>query len=639
MHRQKTKPWFRVNLAILAGCLAGVVAGQAAQNPSQPVGGSGVPAKHSKLKKNANSKNRKSKVAGAKQKKPVVTKRQAKNQSQDDSAKEMVQLKQQLALQQEQIAQLLQAVNQLQSQIAANPKVVAPARATQPSGTPRTAAASRQPSSDNEIASLTPILPPQVGAQSEEPNQILAVNTPMNLPQSKEVAATAAGTQETARPAVTGSEGLPAGQGKKSAPLDFDNGKVKLGATFYGFYRYFPKTGFGPQTLDNTDIHPGPGNDGFNEFNINRTYINFFYSPTDALTFRVTPNVYREVGGASAESLSSTSGTGASVNGNLSFRLKYAYMDFNTPFARSKAFGKDKLTFGQQQQPLTDWEEGLYGYRFVNLTPWNYWSLSSTFTGVKLHGPIMLAGKQYLDYEIGVFNDASFHAYEVGEKKQVMARLSYYPMGAASKYQGLGLTGFVDYGYKDAAPDQNVNFPETRFAALVHYETKSGDYGIAGEYDYGRNAFSEGNLFSGSGPADFYGLGTTQYATFNSLAAALLAGSHTNQRGIDFFGHARLGKSPFYLFGMFEQLNPNTNVSNDPLDFRTVIGGISYKYGKYWQFAVDSQNIIYYQSQTTFPASELALFSPSLAASNPGGITNAVPTNTNAIFFNVLFNY
>jgi hypothetical protein len=420
---------------------------------------------------------------------------------------------------------------------------------------------------------------------------------------------------------------------------DLAYGKVRIGATFYGFYSIFPKTGFGPQTLDNTDIYPGPGNNGYNEFNINRTYINIFYSPIDAITLRVTPNVYREVGGATAQKLGSTSAAGSSVNGNLSFRLKYAYVDFNTLFKNSKAFGKDKLTFGQQQQPLTDWEESLYGYRFVNLTPWNYLSLSSTFTGVKLHGPIEFNGKQYLDYEVGVFNNSSFHAYEVGDRKQVMARLSYYPLGAASRFQGLGLTGFVGYGYKDAAPDQNIKVPNTRVAALAHYQSKSGDYGIAGEYDYGQNAFSEGNLFSGSGPADFFGLGPTSYAAFSDMAGALLSGTHTKQQGFDFFGHARLGKSHFYLFGMFEQFNPNTNVDNDPLDFRTIIGGISYKYGKYWQFAIDSKNIQYYHNQFTFPAAQLAVFSPSVAAKYPNGIPNAVPDNTNQVSFNILFNY
>jgi hypothetical protein len=421
---------------------------------------------------------------------------------------------------------------------------------------------------------------------------------------------------------------------------DLLGGKLDIGATVYAFYSVFPTTGFGPQTLDNTDIYPGPGNNGYNEFNINRTYISIFYTPTPAITFRVTPNIYRETGGTTGEKLSATSAQGGNYNGNYGFRLKYGYIQFNHPFKNSSAFGKDVLVFGQQQQPLTDWEEGLYGYRFVNLTPWNYLSLSSTFVGVRLHGPIEFNGKQYLDYGIGVFNDSSFHAYEVGEQKQVMARASFYPFGAISKYQGLGITGFIDYGYKDQAIDQATqHMPNLRVAALVHFQSKSGDYGIAGEYDYGHNAFSPGNLFSGSGPADEFGLGPTTYAGFTALTGAILSGSHTHQRGFDFFGHARIAKSPFYLFGMFEQFQPNTDVSTDPIDFRTVIGGISYKYNKYWQFAVDSKNIIYYHSQFTFPVAELMVLDPTLAAQYPTGIPNAVPGNTNQVSFNILFNY
>jgi hypothetical protein len=607
-------------VVVLAISLAAGSTMQAAQAPDTAGKSVNVSAKQPTQKNDKNGKQKALSSKGAKG-------QQSKAAASAAQANDVAQLKQEIALQQKQINQLLHAVEQLNARLES---------ATRP-----VPAASAAPlPSDGQVASLVPVLPAEAPHHAGTNGQLLNLNISANP--TGATAGGAAGLGAAVQRGSSVSDAVtetPAAQENKSKPLDFDNGKVKIGATFYGFYRYFTQTGFGPQTLDNTDIHPGPGNDGFNEFNINRTYVNIFYSPIDAITFRVTPNVYREVGGASAEKLSTTSATGSSVNGNLTFRLKYAYVDFNKLFAHSEAFGKDKLTFGQEQQPLTDWEEGLYGYRFVNLTPWNYLSLSSTYTGLKLHGPIEFHGKQYLDYEIGAFNNSSYHAYEVGDKKQVMARLSYYPFGAVSKYQGLGLTGFVDYGYKDTAPDMNTKVPITRVAALVHYESKSGDYGIAGEYDYGRNAFSVGNLFSGSGPADAFGLGPTPYATFNSLAAALLAGTHTNQRGFDFFGHARIAKSPFYLFGMFEQFNPNTNVETNPLDFRTVIGGVSYHYGKYWQFALDSQNILYYHSQFTFPASELAQFSSSLAASNPNGIPNAVPDNTNAIFFNVLFNY
>jgi hypothetical protein len=415
-------------------------------------------------------------------------------------------------------------------------------------------------------------------------------------------------------------------------------GKLKVGVTFFGDYAFYAQTGFGPQFL--TQINqPGPGNDTFNSFDVTRTYINLFFMPNDRITFRVTPNIYRQVGSVSGDKISKVSGVGPSVDGNLTFRLKYAYVDFNKVFEGSDTFGKDKMTIGQETNPLIDWEEGLYGYRFVNLVPWNYLSLSSTYVGASLRGPIEFGGKQYLDYDVGAFNNNSFHSIEQSEKKQVMARLSYYPFGATSKYQGLGLTGFYDYGFKSVAPDTDISTPIYRVAALAHYTSSSNAYGLAFEFDYGRNAFGSGNFFSGSGPLDQFGLGTTQYAAFDGLAKALLDNDRTKQRGFDAFGHVRLGGSPFSLFGLFQYFQPNTNVDKDPLDFQRILGGISYQYNKNLRFALDSQNLIFFRSQFTFPAAELARFNPGLAASNPGGIPNAVPKNTNAVFFNVEFNY
>ena len=419
---------------------------------------------------------------------------------------------------------------------------------------------------------------------------------------------------------------------------DLAHGKIKIGGTFYGDYAYYAHTGFGPQFLTQLN-QAGPGNDGFNSFDITRTYINIFYTPNDAVTLRFTPNIYRQVDVSSAQGMGKGAAIGSSSNGNLGFRLKYAYVDFNTLFAGSKAFKDNKLTFGQTTNPLIDWEEGLYGYRYVNLVPWNYLSLSSTYTGVTLHGPIQINGKEYLDYHLGVFNTASFHAIEQNDKKQVMGRLTWYPFGTTSDRTSLGFTVFEDYGYNTKTPD-TTSTPLNRLAVLVHFQDHAKRFLIAGEYDLGRNAFGTGNLFSGAGPADEFGLGPSPYATFDALARAILAGDRTRQQGFDFFGHARLGKSNFSLFGMYQYFQPNTNISGtNPLDFQRIIGGISYKFNDHFEFAVDSQNLKYTHGQFNMSAAQIATFSPSLAAANPGGIPNAVPDDTNAVFLNLLFNY
>ncbi len=117
----------------------------------------------------------------------------------------------------------------------------------------------------------------------------------------------------------------------------------------------------------------------------------------------------------------------------------------------------DKFTFGQQQNPLVDWEENLWGFRYTALTPWNYASLSSAQVGVAMKGPIKINEKQYADYDFGVYDDASYHAQEQSAYKQVMGRVTINPLGANSRYDGLGLTGFYDYGYSNkCTPDENV---------------------------------------------------------------------------------------------------------------------------------------------------------------------------------------
>ena len=83
---------------------------------------------------------------------------------------------------------------------------------------------------------------------------------------------------------------------------NFQN-KFRLGALAYLDYSLYTHTGFGPQFLENENP-PGPGNDGFNAFDISRVYLNTYFTPTDEVTFRFTPEIYR-ANGANAESAKS----------------------------------------------------------------------------------------------------------------------------------------------------------------------------------------------------------------------------------------------------------------------------------------------------------------------------------------------
>ncbi len=422
--------------------------------------------------------------------------------------------------------------------------------------------------------------------------------------------------------------------------------KIKLGTVVFADYAFYSHTGFGPQFMDVNMNPPGPGNNAYSSFDVTRTYLNFFFSPTDDWTLRLTPDIYREIGNPPAASSGRVGAIGTTLNGSLGFRLKYGYLDYNKALAwADPALKEGKLTIGQLPNPLVGWEEDLYGFRYVNLVPWNYLSLSSTQTGMALHGPIKFGERQYLDYDFGVYTNATYKTLEQSNTKQAMARVSLYPFGARSRFDGLGLTGFYDYAYANNTPDNTGAYSAaknghiTRMAALLHYTAES--WGLGAEFDAGHNAFSSGNLFSGSGPADEFLTPSkpTGFGPFDSLVKALQNNGRSDQEGFDFFGHVQIPNTPFTLFGMFQQFLPNTRAETNPVDFQRIVAGVEYKYNKYLRFALDSQNLLYYHSQFTFPASEIADFNPKLAKANPAGIKYAVPRDIHAILLNVEFSY
>ncbi|MDO8431960.1 MAG: hypothetical protein Q7S58_06060 [Candidatus Binatus sp.] len=421
--------------------------------------------------------------------------------------------------------------------------------------------------------------------------------------------------------------------------------KISVGTLVFADYRYMTHTGFGPGFLDTPQTWPGVGNNSFSSFDISRAYLDFKFTPDDNFMMRVTTDAYATIGTASGDAVGKNTSWGSQLDGNLGIRLKYAYLDYNTFFKKVlkvAPMSEDKFTFGQEQNPLVDWEEALYGFRYVNLIPWNYLSLSSTQDGFSMKGPIKFNELQYADYDIGVFNDANFHQFEQSNYKQVMGRISAYPFGAKSRFQGLGITGFYNYGYANKPADLNGgpnNAGRTgnlqRIAVLMHYTAET--WGIAGECDSGHNAFSSGNMFSGSGPLDQFTTPAkpTGFAQFDTMAKGILDNGQANQEGWDFFGHYDIPHTPFTIFGMYQQFLPNTNASKNPLDFYRWVAGVQYLVNKNLRFAIDSQNLTYYHDQFTFPGSELT----ALSGKGQKDTEFAVPRDTHALMLNMEFKY
>ncbi|HEV2245132.1 MAG TPA: hypothetical protein VGW37_00640, partial [Terriglobia bacterium] len=361
MHRKVTKSWLRVSVALLAACLSGAPIAQAAEKPAQPGDVAEAPAKAVKHDNHAKSK---------KQGKRAV---KASQEDQASSADEIAQLKKQLALQQEQIAQLLQAMNRLEARVTATARSTTAASIAQPA--PNVAAASAtRPANVAAAASIS-----QAAPQFPSAGEVASLSPVVPADSAAADSGSASKTRSGILPnASSAAEPVPAQAEKREKLGPIATQDIKLGTTFYGSFSHYTDAGFAPAFQDTPTAQLGPGNSGLNTFEVNRAYINIYYTPNDHATLRITPDIYRQ------------------SDNSYAFRLKYAYVDFQKIFGNG-AFKDAKLTLGQTTEPLVDWEEALSGYRYTYLVPWNYLSLSSTYDGVKLHGPLEWNGKEYLD--------------------------------------------------------------------------------------------------------------------------------------------------------------------------------------------------------------------------------------------------
>ncbi len=117
-----------------------------------------------------------------------------------------------------------------------------------------------------------------------------------------------------------------------------------------------PSSELAPRSSRTTRSRPNPKStdvDGNtftpSSFNIERAYLNVTGNISHIIPFRVTPDIARETG------------TGSSLNGSYTYRLKYAYAQFNLDDWMTRG---SWARFGMQQTPWVDFMETLYRYRF-----------------------------------------------------------------------------------------------------------------------------------------------------------------------------------------------------------------------------------------------------------------------------------
>ncbi|MGB2716036.1 MAG: hypothetical protein WBC51_17775 [Vicinamibacterales bacterium] len=212
-------------------------------------------------------------------------------------------------------------------------------------------------------------------------------------------------------------EGLSQTPAAGSAAPD-DTPSVRVGATLFLDYTVTQE----PRTIDADGNRITP-----NSFNVARSYINVTGQISHLVAFRVTPDIARE------------SGAGSSLNGSYTFRLKYAYAQFNLS---DWVGGGSWLRLGMQQTPWVDFIDNVYRYRFQGTTLEDREGiLASSDVGATFR--CQFSGN-YGEVHGGLYNGDNYNRAEANDQKALMVRVTIRPLPQYPRLSGLRITGFYD---------------------------------------------------------------------------------------------------------------------------------------------------------------------------------------------------
>jgi hypothetical protein len=223
-----------------------------------------------------------------------------------------------------------------------------------------------------------------------------------------------------------------------------------------------------------------------NRFELTRGYINISKQILPWLSARVTPDVTR-VGSTTIKDNTGKSINGEAETGDIDFRVKYYYLQADTPdlgFLTNNA-----VKIGQQQFPYLDFLENINPYRMQGtMFPERFNEYNSADMGLGVQG--LFGGKmpqeyqdkvssqypgRYGSYHLAVMNGGGYAASEANNNKALEYRLTARPL--PDVVPGLQLTyfGIWGKGNTNAAPDWNVN------TGLLSYQHEWGT--LTAEFD------------------------------------------------------------------------------------------------------------------------------------------------------------
>jgi hypothetical protein len=215
-----------------------------------------------------------------------------------------------------------------------------------------------------------------------------------------------------------------------------DTPAIKIGAVIFADCTYQRK----PTSTDAAGNTVNPSS-----FNVARAYINVTGNISHLVAFRMTPDVTR------------ASLPGTSLDGSITYRLKYAYMQINLDDWLPKG---SWVKLGMQQTPFIDSLEGAYRYRFqgtVFTEREGY--MSSADLGVTFRTTFP---NNYGDVHVGFYNGEGYAKPEVNNKKAFMARVGFKPLPRHPFLKTWRLQGFWTHdNYMENAPRDRAVFNTT----------------------------------------------------------------------------------------------------------------------------------------------------------------------------------
>ena len=216
-----------------------------------------------------------------------------------------------------------------------------------------------------------------------------------------------------------------------------DKPSTKIGATIFTDWTYQES----PKTTD-----ANGNNVNVSSFNVGRAYLNVMGNLNHMLAYRITPDIVRE------------SGSGSSLNGSYTFRLKYAFGQLNLDDWTTKG---SWVRFGLQQTPFIDYNESVYRYRFQGPTFEDREGLfPSSDSGLSGHWNFPSG---YGDVQAGFFNGEGYSKAETNNEKAFQIRGTVRPMPLGGVWKGLRLTGFVDEDHYVASASRRRAIAQVTF--------------------------------------------------------------------------------------------------------------------------------------------------------------------------------